>query len=311
MIDWWESPYKGGPMVAVPGFPRPLYPPDAAEKGKAPSVDGPDVEAYKRTVWRAGRWPGPASNFDRAFSNGFSHGKGGNVVDTGVAGVQRQQGLDASGWIGEKTFNTLRSIRVPTGPHEGEMAMDANAANLVAQAWEMFGGQEPPPEPPPSTSTVREKALAGAKKWIGTKESPSGSNNTKFGAWFGVQSQPWCAIFCTYCFEVEAGGSPSFVRGSNYAYCPYVVSDARNGRNGLRVVSTPVAGDLVVYDWTFDGTHDHIGIFEAWTSGTYFQAIEGNTSSDEKGDQSNGGEVCRKQRSTARQATVFVRVAEP
>jgi hypothetical protein len=66
-------------------------------------------------VWRAGRWQGPASSFDRAFSNAFSHGRGGNVGESGVAGVQRQQGIEASGWVGEQTFNTLRSIRVPTG----------------------------------------------------------------------------------------------------------------------------------------------------------------------------------------------------
>src|SRR5215831_7266675 len=144
MADWWSRPYAGGPMVKVPGFPRPLYPPDAAEHGKRPSVDGPDVLAYKRTVSRAGRWPW--QTFDDAYSNGFAHGTSGNVVETGIAGVQRQQHLDATGWVGEATFNTLRSVRVPEGrPHAGEMAMDATAAKLVAEAWEMFGGAEPPP----------------------------------------------------------------------------------------------------------------------------------------------------------------------
>jgi hypothetical protein len=308
MTDWWTVPYKGGPMVAVPGFPRPLYPPDA--KGKTPSVNGPDVEAYKRTIWRAGRWPGPASNFDRAFSNAFSHGKSGNVSETGVAGVQRQQKIDATGWIGEATFNTLRSIRVPTGPHAGEMAMDANAANLIAQAWQMFGGKEPAPTPTPPApgkQSTRQRALDAATKYLGVKESPAGSNRTKYGAWYGVDGQPWCAMFCSYCYEVDAGGSPSFAKGSSYAYVPYIVSDARNSRNGLSVVSSPIAGDLVCYDWGYDGTFDHVGLFEAWTSGTYFNAIEGNTSTS---NNSNGGEVMRRQRSTGGQSTVFVRVAE-
>src|SRR4029077_10514086 len=132
MTEWYETPYKTKKPLPVPGFPRPLYPPDAAEVGKVPSSNGPDVEAYKRTIWRAGRWPGPASNFDRAFSNSFSHGKSGNVGETGVAGFQRQMKVDDTGWIGEKTFNMLRSVRVPTGPNEGQMAMDANAANLIA-----------------------------------------------------------------------------------------------------------------------------------------------------------------------------------
>jgi len=306
--DWYENPYKGGPMVvAQTMFPRPLYPPDATMKPS--SIDGPDVEAYKRTVWRAGRWPGPASNFDRSFSNNFSHGKGPNVVDTGIAGVQRQMNLDDTGWIGQKTFNTLCSIRVPTGAHEGEMAMDANAANLIAQAFEIFGGQEPVPEPPlTTTKTTRERALDGSQKHIGYAESPSGSNQTKFGSWYGMDGQPWCAMFCTYCFEQEAGGSPSFHKGSLYAYVPYVVQDARSQRNGLMVVNSPIPGDLVCFDWAYDGTFDHIGIFEAWTSGTYFNCIEGNTSTS---DNSNGGQVMRRQRNVNGQSTVFVRVQEP
>src|SRR5262249_9815977 len=309
--NWWEKPYAGGPMVVPQSmFPRPLYPPDAAAKGKQPSVNGPDVEAYKRTVWRAGRWPGPASNFDRAFSNGFSHGKGGNVTDTGVAGVQRQQKIDDTGWIGQATFNTLMSIRVPEGkPNAGQMACDANAANLIALAYHEFGGKEPT-EPTPSPTSQRQRALSAAIKYLGVKESPANSNLTKFGAWYGMDGQPWCAMFCSYVYEVDVGGSPSFAKGQNYSYCPYVVSDARNGRNGLSVTSSPIPGDLVVYDWQFDGTYDHVGFFEAWQagSGSTFTAIEGNTSLT---DNSNGGEVMRRTRRVPDQATTFVRVKEP
>jgi hypothetical protein len=35
-MSWYETPYKGGPMVAVPGFPREL---DVGDQ------DGPDVIA--------------------------------------------------------------------------------------------------------------------------------------------------------------------------------------------------------------------------------------------------------------------------
>jgi hypothetical protein len=103
---WYEKGYPGGPMVAVKGFPRPLYPLSAAPTYQ-PSVDGSDVEAYKRTISRAGRWVWQA--FDQAYSNGFANGKGPNVIDTGVAGVQRQQGIQPTGFIGQSTFNLLRS----------------------------------------------------------------------------------------------------------------------------------------------------------------------------------------------------------
>lgn len=139
--EWWEKGYPGGPMVKVKGFPRAVYPPDAAAKGKTPSVDGPDIVAYKRCVSRAGRWPWQA--FDDTFSNGFSHGRSGNVGESGVAGVQRQGKLDPTGWIGEKTFNLLRSIRIPEGlPHAGEPAMDAVAVGQINDAFELFSAPE-------------------------------------------------------------------------------------------------------------------------------------------------------------------------
>lgn len=305
---WYSVGYPGGPMVEVDGFPRNLYPPDANQHGKKPSVDGKDVIAYKRTVSRAGRWPW--DTYDDTFSNGFSHGKsGGNVGDSGVAGVQRQAHLDATGWVGEKTFNLLRSIRIPGGlPHAGEPAMDATAVNLINEAFEKFKGTEPPPYP---GGTVRGAALTRAISQLGTKESPPESNNVKYGQWYGQNYQPWCAMFVTWCYEYGADDlgldSPSFVQGSRYAYCPYVVDDARNRRHGLSTTDDPIPGDLVVYDWSYDTVYDHIGIFERWTGGT-FDAIEGNTSLN---NNSNGGEVMRRNRSRSGQGTVFVRVAEP
>jgi N-acetylmuramoyl-L-alanine amidase len=156
--EWYERPYKGGPMV-VPAakFPRPLYPPDAAAKGKQPSGNGPDCEAYKRIVSRLGRWPW--QTFDQAFSNAFSHGKSGNVGETGVAGFQRQMKIDASGWIGQATFNALMSARVPTGPHTGEMGCDAYAANLLEQAFKVYGGKAEPPAPPAPSGPLTRKAI--------------------------------------------------------------------------------------------------------------------------------------------------------
>lgn len=307
--QWWEQGYPGGPMVKVAGFPRPLYPPDAAQHGKQPSVDGPDVVAYKRTVSRAGRWDW--GKFDDCFSNGFSHGKSGNVAETGIAGVQRQQHVDATGWVGQQTFNTLRSIRIPEGlPHAGDPAMDGVAVELIAQAWGEFHGSEPTPG---KEGTVREAALELAIGELGICESPSGSNNVKYGSWYGQNYQPWCAMFVTWSYELGAEDvgtdSPSFVKGSRYAYCPYVVSDARAGQHGLKTTDDPSPGDLVVYDWQGDGTFDHIGLFEKWLSGTTdFSAIEGNTSYDSN---SNGGEVMRRSRSRGGQSTVFVHVAEP
>jgi hypothetical protein len=139
MTEWWEQPYEGGKMVQLPGFPRPLFPADAAEQDETPSADGADVVAYKRTVARLGRWAWDPDGWDDCYSNAFAHGEtGGNVGESGIAGVQRQANISpADGWIDEKTFNLLRSVKVPAGlPHAGEHAMDAVAQGLLADAWE-------------------------------------------------------------------------------------------------------------------------------------------------------------------------------
>jgi CHAP domain len=313
MTEWYEKAYSGAPMVKVAGFPRPLYPPNSTYYGKTPSSDGPDVKAYKRTVSRAGRWKW--QKFDDTFSNNFSQGKPESddpddnllvaVGDSGIVGIQMQQKIDATGWVGEKTFNTLRSIVIPAElPHAGEMAMDATAVKLINEAWGIFGGQEPPPVEP---DTLRVMALKEAIAELGTKESPANSNKQKYGSWYGMNAQPWCAMFVTWCFE-QVGDSPAFLKGSRYAYVPYVVGDAREGRNGLKTTDDPIPGDLVCYDWNWNGEYDHIGIFEYWKSNDTFSAIEGNTSYS---DNSNGGEVMRRDRNKSSQGTVFVRVQEP
>jgi hypothetical protein len=287
-------------MVAVKGFPRPLYPPDAAP-AYVPSIDGSDVEGIKRTVSRAGRWKWQA--FDQAFSNGFSHGKGGNVIDTGVAGVQRQGKISPpTGYVGQATFNLLRSIRIPAGlPHAGEPAMDARAVELINAAWDRFQGSEPPP---PSGNPGQAR-LDKARTQVGVSESPANSNMTPYGAWYGANGQPWCAIFVTWCDQLGSAPCATFQRGVRYAYVPYIVSDARLGQRGLSLTSSPRPGDLVCYDWDRNGEFDHVGIFDSGNASNWY-AIEGNTSNS---DQSNGGQVMRRQRAASQQATLFVRVA--
>jgi hypothetical protein len=302
MPYWWEEAYPGGPMVAVKGFPRSLYPPDS--EGYDPSVDGSDVEAYKRTVSRAGRWEWQA--FDQAYSNAFAHGKSGNVGETGVGGVQRQNGISDTGFIGNQTFNLLRSIRIPAPlPHAGEPAMDARAVELVNAAWERFRGD---PSPLPERAEASRARLAKAKAEVGYRENPAQSNLTKYGSWYGMDGQPWCAMFVTWCDAMSGKSTPSFVRGRNYAFVPYIVTDARLAVNGLSITSTPEPGDLVCFDWTLDGEYQHVGLVDAPPNGSGdFTTIEGNTTLN--GDQSNGGEVMERRRNRYWQGTVFVRAA--
>lgn len=125
-------------MVKVKGFPRKL------DIAKAPLKPGPDVTAYQRTVARAGRWKW--GEFSDDYTEEFARGVPAHLVEndvlwSGVAGVQGQSRgqVPVSGIIGEKTFNYLRSIRVPKGlAHAGQPAMDAVAVNLIEDAYAKF-----------------------------------------------------------------------------------------------------------------------------------------------------------------------------
>lgn len=265
--------------------------------------------AYKRTICRLGRWGvwDPAS-WDDGYWNDFAHGIANpkKRQTSGVSGVQWQQHIDATGWLGLNTFNALCYALVPNDPafpHAGEQAMDGKAVDLINQAFDEFQGHDEPP----AGKTLRQRALDRAIDQIGYKESPPSTNNNKYGVWYGMNYQPWCAMFVSWAFENE-GNSPGFAQGQRYSYVPYIVADAQNRRNGLSITQDPMPGDLVCYDWSYDTVFDHIGVFEKWTSLTGFQAIEGNTSTSSN---SNGGEVMRRSRNTSAQKTVFVRVQEP
>jgi hypothetical protein len=114
-------------------------------------------------------------------------------------------------------------------------------------------------------------------------------------------------MFVTYCFVQS--GSKAFAKGARWAYCPYMLSAARRNADGLTLVSRANvrAGDIVLFSWRQNGVADHVGIMagEVDAAGN-FQSVEGNTSSTNAGDQSNGGMVALRVRNIS-QVIGFVR----
>jgi hypothetical protein len=111
-----------------------------------------------------------------------------------------------------------------------------------------------------------------------------------------------------------AVGSKAFKRGSRYAYVPYIVQDAKAGRNGLMRTFKPESGDLWCVDWTGNGDFDHVEIIDeppksGIQAGTPFTTIGCNTSFDDAGDQSNGGACAHRNRTILGGGrSIFVRV---
>lgn len=126
---------------------------------------------------------------------------------------------------------------------------------------------------------------------VGTKESPAGSNRTKYGEAYGWNGVPWCVQFCWWCFK-QAGASGLFYGGGKTASCGQLRSYAKE--HGQWVTGGYRRGDLAIFDFANTGVEtDHIGIITDVTS-TGVVTIEGNTSAT--GSQSNGGMVMQKTR---------------
>ena len=67
-----------------------------------------------------------------------------------------------------------------------------------------------------------EDVLEIARRQIGTKENPPGTNSNKYGKWYNWDRQPWCAMFVSYCLH-GAGLPLTITTKKGFAYCPYGV----------------------------------------------------------------------------------------
>lgn len=135
------------------------------------------------------------------------------------------------------------------------------------------------------------KVIQTARAEIGYKESPSGSNKTKFGKEYGMDGQPWCAMFVWWVFK-HAGCPELFYGGKKSAYCP-TIADYYISKKQTVSKNKGQPGDIVLFDWNQNNSSDHIGIIESKNSNGTYTCIEGNTS---VGNNSNGGKVMRRTR---------------
>lgn len=169
-----------------------------------------------------------------------------------------------------------------------------------------------------------QKLVQKACSQLGQTEHPAGSNRCKFSIWYGLIGA-WCAMLMTWTHVALGYSRRSFVKGSRYAYVPFVVGDARAGRNGLMLAHGPADAILACFDWQHDGTADHIGMcaeeatlrrlvpkalehaireFGPLGAGDFW-CVEGNTA---VGNDSNGGMVMLRKRNRSL-VQAFVKVA--
>lgn len=140
----------------------------------------------------------------------------------------------------------------------------------------------------------------------GYKESPAGSNKTKFGKAMGMNGVPWCAEYVYWCGEQPSGDNP-IPKSANAATLQDLIVSQKGGswvmpktasnsakKKGLEKVKF---GDVIDFDFGKNNLYrQHVG-FAIGRIGNYYITIEGNTSAEGKsGSQSNGGQVAIRRR---------------
>ena len=125
-----------------------------------------------------------------------------------------------------------------------------------------------------------------ARNDLGYKESPAGSNRTKYGEWYGFNGQPWCMMAIQ--FWLNQAGVPAPLKTAS---CGAFMRAAQ--AKGCWVTGGYQPGDIVIMDFPGNKAKtDHCGIVvTALTDGV--RTIEGNTG---VGNDSNGGEVMERTR---------------
>jgi hypothetical protein len=142
-----------------------------------------------------------------------------------------------------------------------------------------------------------EKLLALCEADLGYQET--GNNDTKFGKWYGLNNQPWCAMSASKMY-FDAGAISSVANtkkgfASCDAWLKYLTKN-----NQIVPLGQAKAGDLVFFQFDEDAQAVHVGIVHKHNKTLKFVMVyEGNTSADKKGSQSNGDGFYLKKRSYA------------
>jgi hypothetical protein len=122
---------------------------------------------------------------------------------------------------------------------------------------------------------MREELINIALKEVGYKE---GKNNaTKYGHWYGLDNNPWCAMFVSWCSN-KAGIGTNII--PKYAGCGTGWKWFK--KKGL-TSNSPQRGDIVFFKPTIIGaTSSHTGIVVD-VSDDYVYTVEGNSGTNTDG----------------------------
>ncbi len=101
--------------------------------------------------------------------------------------------------------------------------------------------------------------------------SQGNSNCTEYGRWYGMQANPWCAMFISWAAR-QAGIPKSVIKNASLAAADYFGVNFQARSSGY----VPQPGDLIFFGYTYGSAHaDHVGIVVE-VSNNRVTTVEGN-----------------------------------
>jgi cell wall-associated NlpC family hydrolase len=142
---------------------------------------------------------------------------------------------------------------------------------------------------------MNEEIAVIAEQELGNQEVPV--NKTKYGKWYGLDGNPWCAMFVSWVYG-QAGLSKSVAASTKKGFASCDAGLKWFAKKGNLVpIGEAQPGDIAFFQFDDDAQPDHVGIvIKNNTKLKRLVCIEGNTAGDAKGSQSNGDGVYKKKR---------------
>lgn len=157
------------------------------------------------------------------------------------------------------------------------LANAAEFSDMIAQrmGWSSYGDKQYVPHVLQYYAFGRIPTGIGNQAIVQVAASQEGKGGTTYWSWYGFGSRvEWCACFVSWCADqsgyIQSGAIPKFSLCSDGVKWFESKGRFRDGSY------TPVAGDIIFFDWGNNGTIDHVGIVESVSGGTV-NTIEGNS----------------------------------
>ena len=116
----------------------------------------------------------------------------------------------------------------------------------------------------------RDEIVEVALSQKGYKEGAN--NDTKYGEWYGLNYNPWCAMFVSWCAD-QVGILDTLI--PKFAGCTTGFRIMKDMGITTKEHIVPQKGDLIFFDWDRSGDYDHVGIVTD-ANGSSVYTVEGN-----------------------------------